>query len=162
MCHRAGTSLFCTLEKAVAATRAAVPDVPRTYRRAPDGTVTARTGIRFLDLVAYDLTPVKADQLTLLQPVLGTLVPFTVTFGPDGTLDRAELNGRLTTSDATIEVQLGLEHRGVATPTDFPAPPTDPTQIRRVDRLEWVFFIDAADEYAFRQQAHEVDVPPAR
>lgn len=162
-CATGGTAQFCTLEDALTATRKAVPDVPRTYRRAEDGTITARTGIRFLDLVAYDLTPVNSGQLALLQSVLNTLVPFTITIGRDGTFARAELNGHLAAPDATIEVQLGLEHRGVATAADFPASPRDdPTQVRHVDRLEWVFFLDAATEYAVQSKANEVDTTPPR
>lgn len=152
-CATASTSLVCDLDKAVAATRKALPDVPRTYQQTPDGTVTARTGIRLLDLVAYDLVGVNASQLALLQTELDTLVPLTITVAPDGTFTRLELNGRLTTPSATIEMQLGVEHRGDATAADFPAPPTDPRQIRHVGRVEYGFFIQAATKYAIQQAA---------
>jgi hypothetical protein len=69
-CATAGTSGTCILDQAIAATRAAVPGVPRTYHRATDGTVTARTAVRLIDLVAYDLAPIGAYQLAVLQPVL--------------------------------------------------------------------------------------------
>lgn len=124
---------------------AAVPGVPRTDRQAPDGPVTAGTGIRFTDLVTFDLAPTNARQLAVLQPAFDTLVPFTVTFRPDGSLERAELNGRLSVPGAVLEVQLGIENRGVATPADFPAPTTDPARVERVGRVEYVLFIDAAN-----------------
>lgn len=153
-CATGGTALFCPLDAAVAATRAAVPAVPRTAQRQPDGTITAQTGVRLLDLIAHDLTPLGATQLTALQPILTALVPLTITIGPDGTLVRAELNAELTTPAATLELQLGLEHLGVATAADFPAPPNE-AEIRHVDRLEYVFLLQDALDYATREAAAE-------
>lgn len=143
-CATAGTSGTCILDQAIAATRAAVPGVPRTYHRAPDGTVTARTAVRLIDLVAYDLAPIGAYQLAVLQPVLYDLVPFTIVFSPAGVLDFAELNGRFTVPGATLELQLGQQHLGVATPADFPSPPADPAQIQRMDRTEYLMFVNDA------------------
>lgn len=155
-CSTAGTAPFCHLDAAVADTRAAVPTVPRTVSYGPDGTVTAQTGIRLIDLIARDLTPLTAQQLTALQPVLTTLLPFTIVIGPDGTLRHAEVNARISTASATVEIQLGFEHRGPATAADFPTPPpVDSPEVRQVDRLEYLFFLQAATDYAVAQQAAE-------
>ena len=155
-CSTGGTAQFCGLDAAVGDTRAAVPAVPRTVTYATDGTVIARTGIRLIDLIARDLTPFNAQQLTALQPVLTTLLPFTITIGPDGTLRHAEVNARLSTVAATVAVQLGLEHRGPATAADFPTPPpVGSPEVRQVDRLEYIFFVQAANDYAVAQQAAE-------
>jgi hypothetical protein len=52
-------------------------------------------------------------------------------FDRAGRFVRAELNGRLTTDTAVLEVQLGIEHRGPATAADAPhhlgRPTTSPT-----------------------------------
>jgi hypothetical protein len=159
-CATAGTVLFCDLDRAVAATRAAIPDVPRSYHRAPDGAITARTAIRFIDLVTYNLAPTNARQLAQLQPALHTLVPFTITFNRDGSLGRAELNGRLTTDEAILEVQLGLEHRGPATAADFPAPPSNPDEVTHATHLDALVFSGSAARLAEQEQAAEADSPP--
>jgi hypothetical protein len=158
-CATAGTAQFCGLDQSVQATRAAVPGVPRTVAYAEDGTVTARTAIRFMDLVAT-LAPTNARQLALLEPVLHELVPFTIVLGPDGRFVRAELNGRLATAAASIEMQVGQESHGPATAADFPPGPTDDSQIQRVSRLEWVVISESASKLANRDLAADVDPDP--
>ena len=116
----AGTALFCKLDWAVAATRAAIPDVPRSYRHSPDGAITARTAIRFIDLVTYNLAPTSARQLAQRQPAFQTLLPFTITISIDshGRLDRAELNGRFTTDGEGYPEGFPCRHvRALATST---------------------------------------------
>lgn len=157
-CASGATSRTCRIDKAIAATRAAVPDVPRTYDRGGDGTVTARTGVRLIDLLTYDLAPFNSYQVAVLQPVLYDLVPFTIVFAPDATLRFAELNGRLTAPGASIEVHVGQQHLGVATAADFPAPPSGPAEIQQMGRLEWVLFSENAR--LLERVAHSGEVPP--
>jgi hypothetical protein len=159
-CATGGTALFCDLDSAVAATRAAIPDVPRSYHRSPDGAITARTAIRFYDLITYDIAPTNARQLAQLQPAFTTLIPLTITFDSARRFVRAELNGRLTTDGAVLEVQLGIERRGTATAADFPAPPSNAHEITHANHLDAYVFAKEASDLRDRESAGEDESPP--
>lgn len=155
---------MCDIDRAWRSTRASRPGLPLLVTRQADGTTIARTGVRVIDLLKRGVVAAGGRDAAQLLPVGSRLVPFEVELRPDGTLATMRLHGAVASATVNVAVQIGVEIRGRADPTDIPAVPGDPTQYTVMDSLRALRFAnDAASFYrspATYQPDWRPDLPP--
>ncbi|ONI73366.1 hypothetical protein ALI144C_46535 [Actinosynnema sp. ALI-1.44] len=124
-CAIVGLQTLCKIVAALGATdKASPPGRNTTGMRLPDGRTELRTEITLKTVVDNQVINFPADVVALIEPaMMNRLVAVNIVLNSDRTLLKAEVKGEVHGEKSKVQLEIGYDAKGPATPADFPAAP---------------------------------------